>query len=136
MFFERQTECSEKGVALLVGTGRCYESNLKTVDTRVLVYVDFREYDLLLETESIVSSAVHVLGDAVEVTDTRKGDPDELLKEFVHLHVAKGDFGADRHTLTELEVGNVLLGSGNDSFLSGDEIDNFINLISVFIRMA
>ena len=121
MFFERQTECGEKGVALLVGAGRCYESNLKTVDARILVDVDFREDDLLLETESVVSSSVHILGDTVEVTDTRESNPDELLEELVHLHVAEGNFGADRHTLTELEVGHVLLGSGDDSFLTGDD---------------
>ena len=104
MFFERQTERCKKCVALLVGTGRCYECNLKTVDTGVLVDVDLREDDLLLESEGVVSSAVHILGDTVEVTDTGKCNPDELLEELVHLHVAKGDLGSDGHSLTELEV--------------------------------
>ena len=121
MFLERQTECGEKCVALLIGAGRCYESDLHTVDTGVLVDVDLREDDLLLESESVVTLAVHILGDTVEVTDTGESDADELLEELVHLDVAEGDLRSDGHTLTELEVGDVLLGRSDDSLLAGDE---------------
>ena len=56
MFLERKAECCEESVALFVGAGRCYESDLKTVDTGVLVDVDLGEDDLLLESEGVVSS--------------------------------------------------------------------------------
>ena len=108
MFLERQTERGEESVSLFVGLRCCDESDFHTVDPRVLVDVNLREDDLLLESEGVVSSAVHLLGDSVEVSDSREGDADKPLKELVHLHVAEGDLHSDRHTLTETEVGNVL----------------------------
>ena len=91
MFLERQTECSKKRVSFLVGFGRSYECHLKSVDTGVLVDVNLREDDLLLETKGVVALSVHLLGYTVEVTDTWKGDPDEPLEELVHPDVTKGD---------------------------------------------
>ena len=74
------------------------------MDTRILVDVNLREDDLLLETEGVVALSVHILGDTVEVTDTRESHTDELLEELVHLDVTKGNLGTDRHSATELEV--------------------------------
>ena len=82
MFLEWQPECGGKGVALLIGLGRGYKSDLESVDARILVDVDLREDDLLLESEGVVAPAVHVLSDTVEVADTREGDPDEFLEEL------------------------------------------------------
>ena len=104
MFLERQTESGKKCAALLIGAGCGHESNLKSVDTRILVDVNLREDDLLLETEGVVALSVHILGDTVEVTDTRESHTDELLEELVHLDVTKCDLGSDRHSATELEV--------------------------------
>ena len=108
-------------MALLIRAGGGHEGDLQAVDTGILVDVDLREDDLLLESEGVVAAAVHVLGDTVEVTDTREGDTDELLQELVHLDVAKGHLGADRHAATELEVGDVLAGLGDDGLLAGDD---------------
>ena len=77
------------------------------MDSRVLVDVHLREDDLFLETEGVVSPAVHLLGDTVEVPDSWKRDADEPLKELVHLDITKGNLHSDRHALTETEVGDV-----------------------------
>ena len=121
MFLERKTELGEKGVSLLIGLGRGNECDLHTMDTGVLVDVNLREDDLLLETEGVVAPAVHLLGDTVEVPDTREGDADEPLEELVHLDVTEGDLGSDGHALTEFEVGDILAGVGDDGLLTGDK---------------
>ena len=121
MFLERQTECGEQGLALLVGFGCGDESDLHPVDAGVLVDVDLGEDDLLLDAKGVVATAVHVLGYTVEVADTGEGDTDELLEELIHLDVAKSDLATNGHALTELEVGDVLARDGDDSLLAGDE---------------
>ena len=114
MFLERQTERGEKSVALLIGAGRRHESNLEAVDTGVLVDVDLREDDLLLESEGVVALAVHLLGDAVEVAYTGESHTDELLEEFIHFDVAQGNFGSDGQ-------------SDDDNFGSDGQSDDFLN---------
>ena len=135
MFLERQAELLEESVALLVGACGGHKGNLKTVDSGVLVDVNLGENDLLLESESVVAASIHILGDTVEVTDTGKSNPDELLEELIHLDVAQGNLCSDGHSLTELEIGNILAGSGDDSLLACDEgklgcgfLDNFLVL--------
>ena len=109
MFLEWQTEVLEECVSLFVGLCCGHESDFKSVDLRVLVHIDLREDDLLLEAEGVVALSVHLLGNTVEVADTREGYTDEPLKELVHLHVAEGNLRSDRHSLTEFEVGDILL---------------------------
>ena len=125
MFLERKTEGLEKGVSLFVSVGGGHESNLHTVDTGVLVDFDLRENDLFLDTEGVVTLTVHLLGDTVEVADTRESNTDEALQELVHLYTAEGDLCADGHALTELEVGDVLAGGGDDCLLSCDDGELF-----------
>ena len=129
MFLEWQTECCEESVCLFVSLGCGYECDLHAMDPRVLVDVDLREDDLLLETERVVTLSVHLLGDTVEVSDSREGDADEPLEEFVHLHVAESDFDADRHALAETEVGNVLLGGGENGLLADDLCELLCSLL-------
>ena len=78
-------------------------------------------YDPGVECCEVPLVHVHVLGDAVEVADTREGDADELLEELIHLDVAQGDLRTDRHAAAELEVGDVLLGHRDDGLLASDD---------------
>ena len=107
MFLERKTELLEKCISLLVCLGGCHESDFHTVNARVLVHVDLREDDLLLEAEGIVAISVKLLGNTVEVADTREGDADEPLEELVHLDVAESNLHSDRLALAEVEVGDI-----------------------------
>ena len=108
MFLEWQTEFAKKGMGLFIGSGCRHESDLHSEDLRNLVDVDFREYDLFLDSEGIVALSVNLLGDSVEVPDTREGDADKPLKELIHPGGTESDLNSDRHSLTELEVGDVL----------------------------
>lgn len=107
MFLEWQTELFQKSISLFVRLGCGYESDFHSVNARVLVHVDFREDNLLLETESIVTVAVEFLRDTVEVTDTRKRNTDESFEELIHLHITESNFHTDRLTFTEVEVGDI-----------------------------
>ena len=49
MFLEREAESLQKGVSLFVGLGGGHEGDLHTVDTGVLVNLDFREDNLQLD---------------------------------------------------------------------------------------
>ena len=95
-------------MSLFVSSGRCHERDLHAEDLGDLVDVDLREDDLLLDAEGIVALSVHLLRNSVEVPDSREGNSDEPLKEFVHSCRAESDLYSDRHSLTKLEVGDVL----------------------------
>ena len=108
MFLERQTKFTEKCVSLLICLCCSHESDFHSENLGDLVDVDLREDELLLHSESVVALSVHLLGNSVEVPDTREGDADEPLEELVHLGVTESHLHANRHSLTELEVGDVL----------------------------
>lgn len=108
MFLERQAELFEKRISLFVRIGCGDECDLHSVNAWVLVHVDLREDDLLLQAEGVVSVAVELLGDTVEVTDTREGHTDEPLEELVHLDIAESNLDSDRLALAEVEVGDIL----------------------------
>ena len=79
----------EQGIRLLVGLGRGNERNLHTEDLGDLVHVDLREDDLLGDAEGIVTLAVELLIDTLEIADTGKCHGDQALEEFVHLRIAQ-----------------------------------------------
>ena len=106
------------------------------MDSRVLVDVDLREDDLLLDTESVVTLSVHGLCHTVEVTDTWEDDADKLLEELVHLGVTECNLCADGLALTKLEVGDILLGNGNQSLLSADERKLLCSLLHEFAVLS
>ena len=93
MFLEGKAEGFQEGVSLFVSLGGGHESDFHTVDTGVLVDLDFREDDLLLDTEGVVTLTVHLLGDTVEVADTGQSHTDQTLQELVHADVAEGNLG-------------------------------------------
>ena len=51
MFLEWQTELFQKCISLFIRLGCSNECDFHSVNARVLVHVDFREDNLLLETE-------------------------------------------------------------------------------------
>jgi hypothetical protein len=68
--FKWKTECLEESVALFVSVGRGHECDVHTLNAVDLVDVDFREDDLLLNTQCIVTTAVELALDTLEVADT------------------------------------------------------------------
>ena len=93
------------------------------MNARVLVHVNLRENHLLLETEGIVAISVKLLGNTVEVADTRERNADEPLEELVHLDIAESNLYSDRLALAEVEVGDIFPWACEDGLLSYDEAE-------------
>ena len=120
MFLEWQSELFQKGISLFVRLGCGNESDFHSVNARVLVHVDFREDNLLFQTESVVSAAVELLRNTVEVADTRKSYTETAIEALLHHGCTKTNLHTDRLTFTEMEVGDILSRSGENCFLSYD----------------
>ena len=71
--------------------------------------VDFRENNLLGNTETVVATAIEAfVVDTPEVADTRESDADKTLEKFVHLVAAQGNVDANRVAATQLKVTDVV----------------------------
>ena len=107
-------------MGMLVILCGCHKGNLKSENLGNLVDVDLGEDNLLLDTEGIVTAAVELLVDTVEVTDTGEGYCDEPLKELIHAGTPEGNLHSDGGSAAELEVGDILSGISGHCFLSCD----------------
>src|SRR3546814_1667061 len=88
------------------------------------VIVDLGEHDLLLETHRVIAPAVERLGvEAAEVADARQRDRHQAVQKLVHPFAAERDLDADWHALAQLELGDRLLGLGDDRLLARDQLD-------------
>ena len=115
----------------MVGICGGYEYDIHTANLVNLVILDFREYELLLEAESVVASAVEAVGiDTLEVTYAGESEAEELIHKLIHSLTAKSYLNADLHALTELEVCYGLVCEGGNCLLAGDKRDLFDNLIN------
>src|SRR5690349_24546690 len=80
---EREIECGQKGTGLVVGARGGAHRDVHAHAFPGLVEVDFRENDVLLETERVVAAAVKALRvQAAEVTHARQRDVDQAIDEL------------------------------------------------------
>src|SRR3546814_15151449 len=104
------------------------------------VIVDLGEHDLLLETHRVISPAVERLGvEAAEVEDARQRDRPQAVQKLVQPFAAERDLDADWHALAQLELGDRLLGLGDDRLLARDQLhflSRRIDLLLVLGRLA
>src|SRR5438128_12414775 len=99
---ERHAKTSEQRAPLFVGLRRGHDRDLEPAQTVDLVVLDLGEHELLLETERVVAAPVEApLRDALEVTDARERDREELLEEVPHLQTAKRNLQPYRHSAGE-----------------------------------
>ncbi len=90
----------------------------------ILIVVNLREDDLLVQTESVVATAVECVAvDAAEVAYTRQSYVEQTIQELPHTVTTQGYLNAYRHALTQLEVCDGLLSVGDDRLLAGDQGD-------------
>ena len=99
---------------------RSHKGNIHTQKFNNVVNVNFGENDLLIDTHGIVTTAVQLGFDALEVTDTGQSHANETFQKFVHLFTTQRNHNANRHFLTQFEVGDVLFGDGGHGLLTGD----------------
>src|SRR4030095_10252337 len=96
--------------ALVVIGGGGDNRDVHTTDTVDAVDVDLMEDRLFRHAEGVVAGAVELLRrQAPEVADPRERDRDQAVQELPHPITTQRDLYADRHTLTQLELGDRLL---------------------------
>src|SRR5262249_31831911 len=120
---ERHSEVREEHLRVLVRTRRRDDADVHASNLVHLVVNDLREDQLLAEPQGVVAPAVEPLGrNAPEIAHTRQRDVDQTVQELVHAGAPQCHLRADRHTLAELEVGDRLLGPGEDRALARDRL--------------
>src|SRR5215470_13353228 len=118
---EGNAQVGEERLGFLVGVGRGDHDHVHAAHLVHLVEHDLREDHLLLEPEGVVPAAVEGLGGhALEVAHAGEGDVDEAIEELVHARPAQRHLAADGRVLTQLEVGDGLLGPRHHRLLSRD----------------
>jgi hypothetical protein len=120
LVLEGESELLEQSVAFFVGVSRGNEGDVHTHEFGDVVDVDFGEDDLLGDAEGIVTAAVEFTFDTLEVADTGQSYANEAFEELVHFVATQSYAYTDRHFLTNLEVGDVLLREGLYGLLTGD----------------
>src|SRR3954447_9009206 len=111
---EGEAEVTKERTALSVVGRRGHHGDVHTPDAVDLVLVDLVEHDLLRETEGVVAAAVELLRRKTpEVADARKRERQQAVQELPHAVTTKGDVGADRLTLAQLELRDGLPGLGD-----------------------
>src|SRR5690606_20375162 len=106
---------------LVVVLGRRHDGDVESADAVDLVLVDLVEHRLLREAERVVAVAVELaVGETTEVADTGKREGHQAVDELPGTITAKGDVGADRLALTQLELRDRLASGGDLRLLSGD----------------
>ena len=118
---ERHTEQSQELSAFFVTLSRRNDDYVHAADFINLIIVDFRENQLFLEADGVVATTVKGLGiDTTEVTDTRKSDVHEFIKEFIHAAAAERNLDTNGHAFTQFESSDGFLGFRDEGFLAGN----------------
>src|SRR6202000_730860 len=103
-----------------VGLGGRGDGDIHTAQRVDLIEVDFREDDLFLDTEVVITTAIEgTAGDTTEVARTRQRDVDQAVQEFPHLGTTERDLAADRPTVADLERSDRHAGLRRDRLLAG-----------------
>src|SRR5260221_6570493 len=119
---ERHAERLQQRAAFFVRLRRGHDRDLEPAQPVDLVVLDLPEHELLLEAERVVAAAVEAaLRDALEVTDPRERDRDELLEEVPHPRSAQRHLEADRHADPKPEVRDGLPRLRDHGPLAGDD---------------
>src|SRR4030095_55457 len=101
--------------ALVVIGGGGDNRDVHTTDTVDAVDVDLMKDRLFRHAEGIVAGAVELLRpQAPEGADPWRRDRDQAVRELPPPITAQGNLDADRHPLTQLELGDRLLRPPDD----------------------
>src|SRR6476619_7169734 len=121
VLLEGEAELLEQRATLVIVGRRGDHGDVHAPHAVDLVLVDLVEHRLLGQTERVVATAVELLGrEAPEVTDPRQGRGHETVEELPHAVATQRGVRADRHALTQLELGDRLARLGDDRLLAGD----------------
>src|ERR1700687_4641514 len=119
---ERHPQEPEQCPAFIIALGSCDYGYIHSLYLINLVIINFRKYQLFLDSKGIIPLPVESFGrDPLEVTDTGQGHVEQPVEKLVHLILAERNHAADRHPLTELESGYRLLCLGDNGLLPGND---------------
>src|SRR5258706_2130839 len=118
---EGHAEEFEHPLRLLVGLRRRHDADLQPAETVDLVVIDLGKRDLLAQPEGVIAAPVErPAGDPAEVADPGQGEHRQALEEVPHPATPEGDLQAHGVARPDLELGDRLLGLGDDRLLAGD----------------
>src|SRR4051812_24897086 len=121
VLLEWEAELLQQRATLLVVGRRGDDRDVHAAGTIDPVLVNLVEHDLLGEAEGVVATAVELAGvEAPEVTDAWQRQRQQPVEELPHPVAPERHVRPDRHTLTQLELGDGLAGLGHHRFLTGD----------------
>ena len=107
LILERHPQQLEEFFSLFITFGRRHDADIQPFNFVDLIILDLRKYQLLFDTQRIISSTVEgFAGDTPEVPDAGQGHINQLVEKIVHPFLAKCNHTADRHAFAELEGGN------------------------------
>ena len=115
------SEKAEKLSGFLISLCGCNKNDVHSSYFVYLIVLDLREDDLLFDTKCIVSSAIErIRVNTTEISYSWKCEVYKSVKEIVHLVTTKCGLASDSHSLTDLEVCDRILCSGDDCVLTCD----------------
>src|SRR5471030_549834 len=102
---EREFKGGEQSFRFVVGLGGRGDRNIHTTQRIDLVVLDFREDDLLFDTDVVVTTTIERTAiDTTEIANARQSHGNEAIQELVHASAAQGDHGTDRVAFTDFET--------------------------------
>src|SRR5271168_1867014 len=102
------------------------------------IEVDFGEYDLFLQTQSVITPTIKGPGwYTPKITDTRESHHEKAFHELEHPVTPECHFGTQGLVLPQFEIGNGFFRSSNCRFLTTDKgqlIRSHIQKLDVIFR--
>src|SRR5450830_687724 len=133
---EREFKGGEQSFGFVIGLSGCRDADIHTAQRVNLVVFDFRENDLFLDTDVVVTTTIKCTAvHTTEIAYARQSHGNEAIQELVHASAAQGDHRTDRVTFTDFEACDRFAGLGGHWLLAGDlgQVSNCV-LENFFIR--
>src|SRR5690606_3635557 len=125
------SKCFQQSISLFICFCCSHQRDVHPGDLVDLFDADFWKYDLLADSQGIVTSSVKpFIIDSPEVTYPWQGHRDQTVKEFIHPIASQSYLSADRHAFSQLKVRNGNFCFGRYRTLTGDDGKLFHSLVN------
>ncbi len=135
---ERHSDLLQERLCLGVVLGRCRNLDLETEGLLDVGCWDFREHGVILQSNGVVSFAIHLGWESTEVTDAGENVADQAVNEFFHTLTAECDDCTNDAALRDFKVRDRLLASAEDGHLASHLLecirDELLHFFSFHLR--
>src|SRR5690606_12633089 len=108
--YEWHSKCFQQSISLFICFCCSHQRDVHPGDLVDLFDADFWKYDLLADSQGIVTSSVKpFIIDSPEVTYPWQGHRDQTVKEFIHPIASQSYLSADRHAFSQLLLSSSVL---------------------------